>query len=212
MTKLFVKILILCIMTNNEIVVFGHSLVRHLRDYTVRHHLHNLDLSADKYRVFLVGHSGLTVEKAFQEVDVVEHLQPATVVLDLGANDLDSCSDPQPHQVAQSVVEFALHLKLRSKAKVLYIVQAYHRYKPRRKNYEKVLPIFNKALFEWCKAHPDMGIIYYHHRNFNNNWQNYLSADGVHLNCEGNRRYYRSIRGAVLRASSQTNHTSSKIL
>lgn len=81
---------------SSDIVVFGHSFIRNLRSHVVQLGEFNLRLDSRHYRIIMHGVAGLTIEKADNESDVVISLAPEAIVLDLGSNDLDNVSQPDP--------------------------------------------------------------------------------------------------------------------
>ena len=184
---------------NKDIVLFGHSFIRRLRDFSVRNRSPNLDLDQNKFPVIFHGKGGLSLNNFHTELDVLDFLKPAAVILDLGANDLDKFSAPDPVILAHKIYEAAVEIQKASSAICVFVVQAFHREKPRRADYESVLSLFNITLRNICKSNNN-NIIYWHHRNLNGSWRLFLSNDGIHLNKEGNKRYARSMRGAVLQA------------
>jgi lysophospholipase L1-like esterase len=139
---------------------------------------------------------GLTVTRAKWQINAIEELKPDAIILDLGANDIDSREYPDPEFLAADVGEFANWLLLHTT--LVYVVAAYHRLKPRRSNYEQVLPSFNNTLRRVCRGLRN--VIFWPHRNMTEDWQTFITADGVHLNHRGLPRYFRSIRGAALNA------------
>ena len=187
-----------------EIIVFGHSLVRRLRDFTVQDKQYNLNLDKDVYSIFWVTRGGLHLENLDDEVETVKDLKPDALILDLGANDLDG-KDADPQFVAKQVINLAVYLADLTKHGVVFVVQAYHRLKPRTENYETTLPVFNAYLKEGCEQATceHYRIIYWPHRNLTQNWEQFMLPDGIHFNVTGLQRYRRSIRGAVLKAKQQ---------
>ena len=179
-----------------HILVVGHSLVRRLEQFSVEQNLYNLNLDPSRFRISFLGIGGLTIKNAIWHVNAIEELKPNAVILDLGTNDLDNREEPDAGFVAADIVEFANELLLHTK--LVYIVTAYHRARPRRADYEAVLPLFNSTLRRICRILQN--VHFWPLRNLTQNWENFLTADGVHLNAEGLPRYYRSIRGAVLHA------------
>ena len=85
----------------HEIAVFAPHLatysVSRLRTHAVQGMGEsNLWLDAGGFRVFMHGVSGQTLARARDESDVVVNLTPHAIVLELGANDLDHVSNPDP--------------------------------------------------------------------------------------------------------------------
>ena len=180
-----------------HVLVVGHSLVHRLEGFSIGQNNRNLGLDTSLFRVSYIGVGGLTVKNAIWQINSIEDLKPDAVILDLGANDLDNREEPDARFVAADIVEFSNWLLLHTK--LVYIVASYHRSRPRRADYEDVLPVFNNTLRRICRGLTN--VYFWPHRNMTQEWQGFMKTDGVHLNTEGLHRYYRSIRGAVLNAS-----------
>ena len=59
---------------------------------------------------------------------------------------------------------------------------------------------YNQYMHAATKSFPN--IAFWSHRGIWADWTKYL-ADGVHFNAEGNRKYFNSVRGAVVAAVNQ---------
>ena len=194
--KLVYNILYLELGMACHILVLGHSFVNRLQQFSRQQQQHNLDLDAKNFHVSYLGISGLTLKRAFWQISAIDDLKPDAIFLDVGANDLDHTAEPDADFLAADVVEFANSLLLHTK--FVYITSAFHRLKPRRSDYERVLPAFNDTLRRACRGLQN--VAFWPHRNMTLDWQKYMAGDGVHLNNEGLRKYARSIRGAALKA------------
>ncbi len=177
-----------------DVVVFGHSFVSRLRNWLVSKNNFNLSLDKSLWRVILHGVGGLTLARVPFEMDIVENLEPNVIVLDIGANDLDSHFNPDPHQVAFDVAQFAMSLRHRAADRVVYLIMAYPRAKPRRSNYNEVLEIYNDALRQQCDG---KALVIFPLKNMSS-YEQCIGQDGIHLNNNGMMRYYRNIRKACL--------------
>ena len=155
------------------------------------------------FRVKYLGVGGLTVHGAQRLLSEIQDLHPEVIMLDLGANDLDSRTTQDPELLAANIVDFANEL-LRIAAAV-YVLPAYHRSRPRRTDYAHVLPRFNATLRRICRELSQ--VTFWPHRNLSLDWEKFLLPDGVHFNVIGLLRYFRSVRGAVLHARRQLHPT-----
>ena len=96
------------IMTAPGALVLGHSFVRRTRDYL--HHRRDLNLQLHQFNdIFYHGIGGYCVYNLWSELDVLEQLNPAVVLLDIGSNDL-SYVNTSPEQFVCRLLKFAKHL------------------------------------------------------------------------------------------------------
>lgn len=179
------------------VVVFGHSFVRRLRDFVVPKRQYNMDLI--DVSVIFHGVGGLTLSgDAVLESQVAVDVDPSVIVVDLGANDLDSTTYIDPIQLAEDMLHFLIDLKNRSKVSSLVILQACHRTLPRRHDYNEVLPVYNGHLKQLCRDNAAQKIFFFPLKNMIEDWPKYLLSDGVHFNSNGMLRYFRNVRGAAI--------------
>ena len=180
-----------------DIVIFGHSFVTKLRNFSVENGDSNLRLDKEKFRIFMHGVSGLNLKHAPEESDVVVNLSPQIIILELGANDLDSRACPDPHQIAHAIFDFAQDLLTRSNANKIIISMVFPRSSPRRRDFNDQYCAYNAALHDLCaNSHQ---VFSHPHQNMMSSWQDLLQ-DGVHFNKVGLPRYFRSIRGACFKS------------
>ena len=185
----------------HEIAVFGHSFVSRLRTHAVQGMgQSNLRLDAGEFRVFMHGVSGLTLARAREESDVVVNLTPHAIILELGANDLDHVSNPHPCIVADKIMKFAEDLRVRANSQCIMVVMAFPRRESRRVNYNDVMVDYNSTLRHLEAHYPNVYV--WPHKNMMAKWEDMIHLDGVHLNNFGLGRYFRSIRGACMKAVS----------
>ncbi len=179
------------------VAVFGHSFVRRLWDHLVP--LNQIDMNLSDISLIFHGVGGLTLQgSVYEESQVAVHVCPTALVVDLGANDLDSLHYPDPHELASAMFVFLTVLRSRAHCRSVVVVQAFHRTSPRRHDFNDVLPEYNHHLKSLCNKHPSNGVHFFPLRNIIHNWESFLLPDGVHFNSTGIQRYMRNIRGAVL--------------
>ena len=186
----------------HDVVIFGHSFVRRLREHSVEHKEFNLRLDPGRFRLIFHGIGGMTLKSAPDHVDVVENLWPKSIILDLGANDLDHVSCPDPLVTASRIIQFAEDLRSRANSAKITVLMAYPRRTPRRVDYndDSVLRAYNTSLKSQAKKHPHIQV-----KPLNNmmeNWQDFVGLDGVHFNQAGMERYACNIRRACLQLGS----------
>ena len=188
----------------HDIVLFGHSFINHLESYIDKDvSRNNLGLDISQYNVRFKGLSGLSFEKRKRLRREERVVRGASIVfLDIGTNDLANASY-DPIKFARDLCSYAEYLREGFDVGRIIIGQILFR---------DVLPYdeFNahvvKANDEIARLVVDLPNIYFwHHRGF---WNPSIPVldhtgrfPGVHLNEEGNRKYLRSIRDAIIRVS-----------
>ena len=146
--------------------------------------------------VCLHGVPGLDLAGVQHQVHIIQTLRPGIVFLEIGANDLCQLD---PHTVSERVLAFAKTLVQRHGvqrvviSQVLYRQCAIARRTPH--NFNERVAIYNAkiqtAVVNYERIH------FWKHRGFWSNWPQLLT-DGIHLNQRGLRKYYNSVRGAII--------------
>ena len=65
-----------------------------------------------------------------------------------------------------------------------------------RRHYNLLVDQVNREFKFLCEFFPKLRFLT--HKRMKDNWEDLLSMDGTHLNFQGNNKYFRSSRGAVL--------------
>lgn len=185
------------------VLVLGHSYISRLNKFIDCDPLRaNLALEKSAVLSFMidVGHDQPgNVFSASSQLDLVWELSPDAVVLDLGSNDLcDGTATSESTVLA--IVDLALrigripgvrHVLVCSIIPRLYVPQ----WKP---NFNSNVHDTNRMLAKFLEGLPN--VHFWRHRSFALNHNKLFSHDGFHFNEAGMLRYYRSIRGAVMKA------------
>ena len=151
----------------------------------------------------MYGIGGLTSHEALaHHLQVVEDLRPTIIFLQLGPNDL--CSNHfSVEQIANNIVELCrrfINLGVR-RVMIGQVLGRHDAGIPSR------VPHFNSRVvrlnieLSFAVRRGRVPVFLWRHHGF---WQsrfNLLLDDGVYFNHRGNRRYYRSVRGAILFAT-----------
>ncbi len=192
------------------VVVFGHSFVRRLRDFLFdKHRSHdgtrkdwiNLDIPRTEINIFFHGIGGLTLSAARDELASICELETKAIVLQIGENDLDSTTCHCPLALAGEVFAFARTLQKATDASCVIVCELLPHLQTRRAHYDVFLHRVNKQLKVLLAA--STSLLLWPHFGLWKNWQQNFIADGIHFNLTSQGKYYRSIRGAVLRAARQ---------
>ena len=199
------------------VLIFGHSFIRRLRDDLVdisraefsalstHDSWLNLRFNSETVSVVFHGIGGLTLSKAYNELEVIAEVNPDVIFIQLGENDVDK-RHSRPSEIARQVSHFAASiLRLCPKTSHLFWGQLLHRLTPRigPQIYSEKIHQVNRIL------RSTDNITYWPHKGL---WQNpklLFTRDGVHLNTRGHHKLARSIRGAILRHRALTTVKSS---
>ncbi|OWF54288.1 hypothetical protein KP79_PYT19752 [Mizuhopecten yessoensis] len=189
--------------STHRVLILGHSFVRRLFDFVHEQNLSTFGLS--QCVVYGVGVSGATVDKLQTDRTVhekISHIQPHIIILQIGGNCLCN-NDIRPDQLAYKIFHFARHLHDTYGSHV-YVCEIFPRPRPRGISaslYESRRFAANKALHVLFIS-PELLHVWSHRRLFNSPLDLFL-RDGCHLNPTGSRKFYRSVRLAIMHACRQ---------
>lgn len=213
-----------------SVLVLGHSFVRRLRDFSknadhIRFFVKQDDLEVTRFPGPLksllldpdfvdisfngVGGSTLCVKKWGRgmgeecwykflpnHLPAIEDQRPDILYLHIGGNDLDSGCDPE--FLAATIISVVQRL-LRAGVKRVLVSQLLDRldHGTRQADFSQRVDFVNEKLANWCLREPQVEFL--RHKGLNNNWC--LDAkDGTHPNSWGMIKYFRSVRGGIMRA------------
>lgn len=179
------------------ILLLGHSFVKRLTAFALQRGCHNMALHTNN-EVFFHGIGGLSFPGLSAEIDMVRSLGPKVVFIDIGSNDLSGGADPAA--LAHSVFNFAKHLTTHQGVSVVIVSQVFFRNAkqcryPTPADFNDRVTVYNMTLAGLSKEHQQ--ILFWKHKGIWYNWPSYL-VDGVHFTQEGLRKYYNSVRGALV--------------
>ena len=187
-----------------HVTLLGHSFIRRLNRFMNScDRFENLRLLKCNFLINCRAQGGLTVARLAQQKQLCTFsCHPHIIFIQIGGNDAAN-RRTNASQVAQDMFAFAMYLHYGLNVNHVIIGQllcrselvTYAGYN------DKVVQV-NTLLQEKIKEHNEKAISFWHHRGFWDNL-NYLCFDGVHLNHFGMRKYFKSIRSAVLHASNQ---------
>lgn len=180
----------------------GSSHVRNLNTYLSRKNLHNFDLEFEDFSAHTLGQGGLSIfhssaKKRFETMlNRVKFMQPDILVVHVGSNDMDG-SRYSVHCIVKRL--FELLSEVAQFVKVIVISQQFYRKFAGSFNQKVIL--YNKMVSERCESLPKF--LFWHHNGFWNCKEgrySFLKSDNVHLNDEGNQKFFKSIRFALVHA------------
>ena len=186
------------------VLVLGHSFISRLNHFISRDpSKDNLALEKTSVLSFMfdVGHDNQpgNIFSASSQLDLVWELSPDAVVLDIGSNDLcDRWSTPETTMAA--IVDLALRITRIPSVRHVLVCEIIPRlFLPKWKpNYNAHVHETNRLLATVLEGLPN--VHFWRHRSFSQIPRKLFLQDGFHLNDVGMLRYYRTIRGAVMKA------------
>ena len=172
-------------------LVLGHSFIKRLRRWM---RINGRSMSTRKHDVHLYGVGGRTIAKTYyNDLKVVRRKRPDVVFLQVGGNDILKESSPTL-------------ILVRMKRLVSVLLEKYHvstvivgsvccRRKPwglSRRAYDRKKQKINKFLSkEFGTSKRGKKSFFFPHKFFK---EKYFDRDGIHLNQDGNRCFYNSIK------------------
>jgi lysophospholipase L1-like esterase len=179
-----------------EIMLLGSSFVKRLQQF-------RREMVVDGKRVELRGYPGATVAKLDGVVRSLEDQKYKTVILQIGSNDLthQRCTPDAFIDSLSHLVNFLVEQRGVQKVVVMEILFRQHanRFRMRMtiQDYNNSVRRANQLLAARCSVSSRM--LFWQHGRYLHGRQ-VICNDGVHLNDAGLRRYWRSVRGAVLKS------------
>ena len=177
-----------------KILILGHSFIRRLDNFVAANPNldHNFSLgNVAKFKWHGVG--GRTVAKTVRyDLPVIAPFAPDIVILQLGTTDL---SHLDPLVAGSSIEELVTTLHDKYNVRIVCVCQTLRGSDPVFNARVHALNKYLKTLLE-----PLHYSFFWGHRGFWNSSQDFLARDGVHLNRQGHFKFFRSLRGAVLKS------------
>lgn len=182
-----------------NVALIGHSFIKRLHRFTKSCYLYdNLRLDKDNYALHYRYKGGLTVNKLAQDPDLCSFDSIIDIAfIQIGGN--DACQESMSvENIVINILSYASFLHFGVGIKKIIIGQllfrevfaTFH-------DYNKKIAQINVLLADKIKNENLHFVLFWHHHGF---WQdnNVLCFDGVHLNHFGMRKYFRSVRAAIL--------------
>lgn len=194
-----------------KVLIFGHSFIKRLQQRTEADPLNfKPDLDLKQCSVVFKGFGGLTLgirshAKKTHFYALVDRLLRYSaydiIVCQLGGNDI-SC-DTSPKELAHALAEFVEYVKTLYGIKVVYICSVFTRHKPRglTAEYYEIFRLETNVLLQ-DSALTSTFTFWPHKRIFNSPHTLFLE-DGTHLNDLGTKKFFNSLRRAVIFAVEQ---------
>jgi len=158
----------------------------------------NLSLDFRDIETTFFGIGGSTVRpgpKSMQNtrnMNVISSYNPDVIFLQVGGNDIKN-RNVDPKKLARDIIVYAKFIIECYDVKHVIIGQLFRRYSRRNPiNYNELVYDVNKQLTELTGDESKISL--WHHRGFWFNTRQYISADGVHFNNLGMRKFAQSVR------------------
>ena len=180
---------------------YGHSFVQHMVDYinTLPPYMKDFGIFPNQGSVFFQSKSGATVARLREDKNIrkILQLRPEIVVLEVGTNDL-AREDMSPKDVADGVMELVRDV-LDCHVREVVVDQVILRGK---EGMERAVPEFKDKVHDYNRRIKNdlqyqPRASFWHHRNLWNVELEEHLEDGTHLNALGNKKLYRSVKGAI---------------
>ena len=179
-----------------RVLILGHSYIRRVHDLLCRnfnaHIAKNLSLDGD---LLIRWHRirGRTVSKTREyDLGVVEEFTPNVVIMQLGTNDLTTISAVE---TGSALEDLCCLLYESYGVELICVCQTLYRQDA--SSFNKQVDLLTKHLKVVLEPIPY--VLYWRHRGFWRCKSRFLAQDGGHLNKLGRYKYFRSLRGTVLR-------------
>ena len=186
----------------HNVFVLGHSYVLRLNNYV------NTNVNGglgDLGDVHLEGIPGANVPRIWDNVrlnPILTNLHNSFVILQIGGNDLDAIN-VHPVELANEILNLARRLMSENGVKTVHVCQLLYRRQAVSSRFFLGAGYNSggsckRELEFLCQFFPK--IIFWKHKKMSSNWHLMLNHDRTHLNDFNSKKYYRSIRGAVIQA------------
>ena len=191
----------------HRILILGHSYVRRLHEFAQSSNQDKVTpsfgLPPDRFLVFFAGYGGAKIERIHRELEKdVTQFRPHVVILQVGSNDISNqCNDPQI--LADAIVKLAERVHVQYRVHKVVVSELFFRNKWRGGNFNGVTQEINCRLRETLPTHSkSAGLSLWRHFGF---WDPLVRKtlqhpDLVHFNDEGNLKYFKSFRRAILKS------------
>ena len=184
-----------------KVLYYGHSFVQHMQDYmaALPYYMGNFGLDFNEASVYYKSLSGASVDRLRKKhnINFINRMQPEILVLEVGTNDLS-----EPEKTARYVHDKVLDLVrdiLDCRVRMVIVSQVVMRGEKgligKDPDYEEKMYAYNHMMEGSLRLLPRT--TFWHHRNMWRRIEDLVVDDGTHLNEQGNKRVYRSFKGAL---------------
>ena len=189
-------------------LIFGHSFIKRLeRKQRTEPGTFKADFGLYRCRITLRGFSGLNfgledgeAEKKFYAIvdSVFRRSAYDIVICQLGGNDISEKISPSV--LRDGIIKFVQYIRDKYNVKIIYICSVFTRPHPRGitpNAYETFRGQINSLTEEYTQKH-SANIVFWPHKRIFHSPQCLFEHDGTHLNCAGEKKFYKSLRLAAI--------------
>ena len=194
-------------MPPTKVTIAGHSLIKRLQqDFGNNVFPQNFGLR--EFRVNFVYKGGASVDSMHSMFHHIVSVNPQVVLLQIGGNDFTGDGACDHLDVPYNIIRLAKKIKQYRSVVAVYIGKLFYRdthpkYLPSMEQvhrYNGKVDDINTILEGSAKALQECDIIIRNHKGRVLLREHILKSDGTHLNALGAKKFYRSIRGALIDA------------
>ena len=183
-------------------MLLGHSFVRRLDKYMQEQGKPNLSLDRAGLELRLKGWSGMTMANFPKALKQVSTHRPELVILDIGTNDIDAQRMSLEVLVDQLFKFGTLMVSNYGVKRVVFLEvlpRGRGRHAAKNPQFTAQVQQFNADLMALVTSQQGVyrRLHCWNHRRMRTNVHRYL-RDGVHLNDQGMKKYFHSVKGAVV--------------
>ncbi|XP_061192392.1 uncharacterized protein LOC133200619 [Saccostrea echinata] len=193
-----------------KVLILGHSFIRRFENFVSISSDHrvtpNLNLNSEELQIFYLGYGGASLAQIrAQGTRYVRNLRPDVVLLQAVSNDL--CRrNTSVEDIFHELADFVIYFRDAEDVKKVVVLQTLHRIPPtRRIRFHVDTEWFNKIVDELNRRMSNYlqnveGAAFFRLSGFwcPNNQRTAFLADGVHLNNQGNKKYYNNLRAVIV--------------
>ncbi|MEW8544671.1 MAG: SGNH/GDSL hydrolase family protein [Candidatus Thiodiazotropha sp.] len=190
-----------------NVLIFGHSFIKRIERKTrTNPDTFKSDFGLKQCNVTLIGHGGLNFglrdpRKERQFYNIVDNIFRCNafdiVVCQLGGNDISYGTSPDA--LKDAVISLAKYVRTNYNVKVFYVCSIFTRPNPRTipaEYYEAFRAQANALIKEHSETSDT--IVFWPHKRLFHSPQYIFGEDGTHLNDYGNKKFYKSLRQAII--------------
>ena len=183
-----------------NVLIVGHSFVRRVATYALSARELNMRLNRGDCSITFISRGGMSLPQLRSQFDDIVSRGPNVLYMEIGCIDI---SGRDPLSLATKVFELARSFSARGVRRVV-IGQIFFRNLAIGRRDSRVAPNFNERVVAYNLrmhelTHSTTNIVSWRHRGMWADWANLL-VDGLHFTDYGQRRYFNSIRGALVSA------------
>ena len=185
--------------------VAGHSYVKRL-EAEFQNGVYPNNFGLQEFQVQFVHRGGAHINDLKQMLHSIVANHPQVVLLQIGGNDFSGRPDSDHVHVTEGIIELSKQIRTCPGVKVVYISKLFYRklnkrYLPTQRHvqrYNDKVDIVNSSMDKEVPALRTKNIFIRNHKGRELLKDKILAPDGTHLNELGMRKFYRSIRGALI--------------